>query len=161
VGRARRALGVGAGVLLLVGVLPATSEEMPRWHATVQAGSARIHGWDKRGGWLEARLGRVLFPSGIASADLGVGSSKSGEGFFSLTAGVELRPLLRARVTPFVRAEIGLLGEPEFAGYVAGLGGGLAVSLGPRLVLRGGAAWNVHGGETGPVTYYGGVQVRF
>ena len=136
-------------------------EEAPHWSATVQAGSARIHPWDVRRAWYEARFGRDLFASGILSADLGLGFSGSGEGFVSLTAGAELRPLPRARVSPFVRAEFGLLGEPEFSGSVAGLGGGLAVSLGPRFVLRGGAAWNVHGGETGPVTYYGGLQYRF
>ena len=155
------ALRVGAAIFLALWAAPVTCEEAPHWSATVQAGSARIHPWDTRRAWFEARVGRDLFASGIASADLGVGFSGSGEGFFSLTAGAELRPLPKARVSPFVRAEIGLLGEPEYGGHVAGLGGGLAVSLGSRLVLRGGAAWNVHGGETGPVTYYGGLQSRF
>ena len=148
-------------VLLLGCAAPAAPEEHHRGYATVQVGSARTHEWDRSASWMEARGGWVFLPSGVAAADLGLGWGQSGEGFLSLTAGLELRPWPRARLSPFLRGEVGLFGEPEYSGYVAGLGGGLALRLGSRWSLRAGAAWNAHGGATGPVTYYGGLQARF
>ncbi len=70
-------------------------------------------------------------------------------------------PFPRAVVSPFARAEAGFLGEPEYSGYVAGIGGGLAVRLNDRLSLRGGASWGTHGDVEGPLVCYGGVQLRW
>ena len=125
-------------------------------------GSAAIHG-KPRDGWIEARVGRSVTPGGLLSADLGVGASSADTGFTTLTTGLELNLLPRAPVSPFVRGEVGLLGEwdLEYGGTVTGAGGGLVLRLSPRLGLRGGASWNTHGGQSGPTMYYGGLQYRW
>jgi hypothetical protein len=137
----------------------ATAQERP-WIARVQAGSATIHEWGKGGVWGEALIGRS-FVGGVLSADLGLAVSSSDEGYASLTAGLEVLPFPRAVVSPFARAEAGVLGEPEYSGYVASIGGGLAVRLTDRLSLRGGATWGTHGGVNGPAVYYGGLELRW
>jgi hypothetical protein len=137
----------------------ATAQERP-WMARFQAGSSTIHEWGRRGVWGEARFGRS-FVGGVLSADLGLAVSNSDEGYGSLTAGLEVLPFPRAVVSPFARAEVGVLGEPEYSGYVAGVGGGLSVRLSERLSLRGGASWGIHGDVEGPAVYYGGLQLRW
>ena len=144
---------------LTLAAATATAQEHP-WVARFQAGSSRIHEWGRSGVWGEARLGRS-FVGGVLSADLGLAFSSSDEGYASLTAGLEALPFPRAVVSPFVRAEAGALGEPEYWGYVAGLGGGLSIRLSDRLSLRGGATWGLHGDVEGPVVYYGGLQLRW
>ena len=101
------------------------------------------------------------FVGGVLSADVGLAVSPLDEGYGSLTAGLEVLPFPRAVVSPFARAEAGVLGEPEYSGYVAGGGGGLAVRLSDRLSLRGGATWGTHGNVKGPVVYYGGLELRW
>jgi hypothetical protein len=137
----------------------ATAQEHP-WVARFQAGSARVHDWGASGVWAEAQAGRS-FVGGLLTADLGLAVSGSDEGYASLTAGLEVLPFPRAVVSPFVRAELGVLGEPEYSGYVAGVGGGLSVRLSDRLSLRGGATWGIHGDVRGPVVYSGGLQLRW
>jgi hypothetical protein len=137
----------------------AAAGERP-WIARLQAGSSTIHEWGASGGWAEARVGRS-FAGGLLSADLGLAGSSSDEGYASLSAGLEVLPFPRAIASPFARAEVGLLAEPEYSGYVAGVGGGLSVRLNERLSLRGGAAWGTHGDVKGPVVYYGGLQLRW
>jgi len=137
----------------------ATAQEHP-WTARFQAGSSTIHEWGESGAWGEARIGRS-FAGGVLSADLGLAVSGADESNASLTAGFEALPFPRAIVSPFARAEVGVLGEPEYGGYVAGIGGGLSVRLSDRLSLRGGASWGTHGDVKGPVVYYGGLQVRW
>jgi hypothetical protein len=137
----------------------ATAQERP-WVARVQAGSATVHEWGASGGWAQAQVGRS-FVGGVLSADLGLAVSSSDGGYASLTAGLEALPFPRAVVSPFARAEAGVLGEPEYGGYVAGIGGGLSVRLSERLSLRGGATWGVHGDVKGPVVYSGGLQLRW
>jgi hypothetical protein len=92
---------------------------------------------------------------------VGLALSSADEGYLSLTAGLEALPFPRAVVSPFARVEAGVLAEPEFGGYVAGVGGGLSIRLNDRLSLRGGASWGVHGDVEGPVVYYGGFQLRW
>ena len=137
----------------------ATAQERP-WVARVQAGSATIHEWGTSGVWAEAQVGRT-FAGGVLSADLGLAFSSSDEAYASFTAGLEALPFPRAVVSPFVRAEAGALGELEYWGYVAGIGGGLSIRLSDRLSLRGGATWGLHGDVEGPVVYYGGLQLRW
>jgi hypothetical protein len=137
----------------------ATAQELP-WVARVQAGSATIHERGASGGWAEAQVGRS-FVGGVLTADLGLAVSGSDEGYASLTAGVEVLPFPRAVLSPFARAEAGVLGEPEYGGWVAGVGGGLSVRLSDRLSLRGGANWGTHGAVKGPVVYSGGLQLRW
>ena len=137
----------------------ATAQEHP-WMARFQAGSSTIHEWGKSGVWGEARFGRS-FVGGRLSADLGLAVSSSDEGYGHLTAALEVLPFPRAVVSPFARAEAGVLGEPEYQGYLVGLGGGLAVRLSDRLSLRGGATWGTHGDVEGPVVYYGGLELRW
>lgn len=137
----------------------ATAQEHP-WTARFQAGGSTIHEWGEGGVWGEARIGRS-FVGGVLSADLGLAVSSSDETYGSLTAGLEVLPFPRAVVSPFARAEVGLLGEPEYGGYVAGIGGGLSVRLSEEISLRGGASWGTHGDVKGPVVYYGGLQLRW
>jgi hypothetical protein len=146
-------------LVLTLTAATATAQERP-WVARVQAGSATVHEWGASGGWAQAQVGRS-FVGGVLSADLGLAVSGSDEGYASLTAGLEALPFPRAIVSPFARAEAGVMGEPEYGGHVVGIGGGLSVRLSERLSLRGGATWGVHGDVTGPVVYFGGLQLRW
>ncbi len=153
----------GSVLLVAAGLVvsPAISAADDRpWLARFQAGSSTIHEWGRNGAWFEGRVGRS-FAGGVLSADLGLAVSSSDEGYGSLAAGFEVLPFPRAVVSPFARAEVGVLGEPEYGGYVADIGGGLGVRLNDRLSLRGGATWGLHGDVEGPVVYYGGLQVRW
>jgi hypothetical protein len=147
-------------VLALTFAASSAAAQEHAWIARFQAGGATIHDWAPSGFWAEARLGRS-FAGGVLSADLGLAFSGSDEAFGSLTVGVEALPLPKAVVSPFARVEAGFLGEPEYSGYVVGIGGGLAVRVGDRLSLRGGATWGTHGDVEGPVTYYGGAEIRW
>ncbi len=51
--------------------------------------------------------------------------------------------------------------EPEYGGFIAGAGGGLAVRLDDRFSIRAGAGWGAHGTVEGPTVYYGGLQCRW
>ena len=144
---------------LTLAAAAATAQE-DQWVARVQAGSASIHEWGASGVWAEARVGRS-FVGGVLSADLGVALAGADEAYASLTAGLEVLPFPRAVVSPFARAEMGVLGEAEYSGYMAGIGGGLSVRLSDRLSLRGGASWGIHGDVAGPVVYCGGLQLRW
>ena len=149
-------------LLALTAVLTASAAtaEDRRWLAQFQAGSATIHEWGTSGVWAEAQVGRS-FAGGLLSADLGLALSSSDEGYASLAAGFEVLPFPRTVVSPFARAEMGWLGEPEYGGYVAGIGGGVSVRLSDRLSLRGSATWGLHGDVEGPVVYSGGLRVRW
>ena len=97
----------------------------------------------------------------MLSADLGLAVSSADEGYGTLTAGLEVLPFRRAVVSPFARAEVGVLGEPEYSGYVAAVGGGLSLRLNETISLRGGASWGIRGGVEGPMLYYGRLQLRW
>ncbi len=130
------------------------------WVARFQAGSSTIHEWGQGGVWGEARVGRS-FVDGVFSADLGLAVSGSDEGYASVSAGFEVLPFPRSVASPFVRGEVGALGEPEYLGYVASFGAGLSVRLSEAISLRGGASWGTHGDVGGPVVYSGGLQLRW
>jgi hypothetical protein len=134
--------------------------EEGRWGARFQAGSATIHDRGASGTWYEGGVGRS-FAGRVLSADLGLAVSGADEDYASLTAGFEVLPFPRAIASPFARVEAGVLWEPEYGGYVAAAGGGLAIRLHDRLSLRGGATWGVHGDAEGPIVYYGGLQFRW
>jgi hypothetical protein len=144
---------------LTLGAAAATAQERP-WVARVQAGSSTIHEWGQGGAWGEARVGRS-FVDGVFSADLGLAVSGSDEEYASVSAGFEVLPFPRSVVSPFVRAEVGALGEPEYLGYVAAIGGGLSLRLNQTISLRAGASWGTHGDVEGPVVYSGGLQLRW
>ena len=139
---------------------PPDSRVHTPWFVQANFGTARIHSWDPRAGWVEARIGRTI-GSRSTSIDLGVALSSGRPEFGSLTSGFEVRPWPLARFSPFVRGEVGFLGESDFGGAVAGSGGGLILRVGSRIGLRMGVALNVHGGEKGPVTSYGGLEYRW
>ena len=134
--------------------------DYPRWSVQALIGSARLHSWDERTGWVQFRVGRTI-GSPITSVDVGMGGSGSRAPFTSLTTGLEIRPLPQALVSPFIRGEVGVLGESDFVGVVAGAGGGGVIRLGSRFGLRTGASLNFHGGEKGPITFYGGLEYRW
>ena len=146
--------------LVLVLTASAAAAEDRRWFAQLQAGRATLHDWDPSGRWYEGRVGRS-FSGRVLSADLGLVLSGAAEDYASLGAGFEVLPFPRAIVSPFARVEAGVMWEPESGGYIAGVGGGLAVRLDDRLSLRGGASWGVHGDVEGPVVYCGGLQFRW
>jgi hypothetical protein len=153
---------VRVSLLALTLVLTASgaTAEGRRWLAQFQAGRATLHEWDPSGAWYEARVGRSL--SGrVLSADVGLVLSGAAEGYASLTAGFEVLPFPRGVLSPFARVEAGAMWEPEYGGYIAGVGGGLALRLDDRLSLRGGASWGLHGDIRGPVVYSAGLQVRW
>jgi hypothetical protein len=145
--------------LAVVLASPAAAGEHP-WFAQLQGGHATLHEWDPSGAWWEGRVGRS-FSSGVLAADLGLVLSGSAESYASITGGFEVLPFPRALVSPFARVEAGLMWEPEYGGFIAGAGGGLAVRLSDRLSLRGGASWGGHGDTSGPTVYYGGARVRW
>lgn len=148
-------------VILTLTASVATAQQHP-WVLRLQGGSATIHAWEASGFWGQAQVGRS-FARGVLSADLGPAISTAGQGYLSLTAGFEALPFPKVIVSPFARAELGMLveGDLEYGGYVAGVGGGLVVRLNDRLSLRGGASWGVHGDVEGPIVYCGGLQVRW
>ena len=132
----------------------------PRWSVRAIYGHTRLHPQDARTDWVDLRIGRTI-RSPMTSIDFGIAGSGSRGGFTSVTSGFELRPLPRTRISPFVRAEIGVLGESDFGGVVGGVGTGLFLHLHSGLGFRIGAAANVHGLTRGPVTYYGGLEYRW
>lgn len=134
--------------------------DVRRWAARISFGSARIHSWDERAEWMDIRFARFI-RSGMTSIDFGISGSGSRGPFTSLTFGVEVRPRPLALVSPFVRTEVGLLGESDYGGIVAGIGGGAVFRLNSRFGLRAGIALNVHGRAKGPVTSYGGLEYRW
>ena len=146
--------------LAVVLIASAAAAEDLRWFAGFQAGHATLHDWDPGGNWYEGRVGRS-FSGRVLSADLGLVLSAAAESYASLTAGFEVLPFPRAVASPFAGVEAGVMWEPEFSGYVAGAGGGLAIRLDDRFSIRGGASWGVHGGAEGPIVYYGGLQLRW
>ena len=148
-------------LVFLLGLTAAgtTAQERP-WVAHFQAGNSTIHSWGKNGSWGEARVGRS-FRDRTLSADLGLAVSSSDETYRQLTVGLELLPFPRSVVSPFARAEAGLLSEPEYVSYVASVGAGLSVRLSDALSVRGGASLGTHGGVRGPVVYFGGLQLRW
>src|SRR5262245_61886510 len=137
-----------------------SSENNRKWFVRAMLGSTRIHPWDDRGGWGEVRVGRTI-GSASTSIDVGFAASGSRASFASLTSGLELQPWQASRISPFVRGEIGFLGESDYAGWIAGAGAGVVLRLRPRLGLRAGGALNAHGGVRGPVTSYGGMEYRW
>lgn len=146
---------------LTLAATEATAQEHP-WMARFQVGSSRIPEWSESGVWGEARIGRS-FVGGMLSADLGLAFSSLEAGYGSLAAGFEVLPFPRGVVSPFVRGEVGALGEPEYLslGYVASVGAGLSVRLSEAISLRGGASWGTCGYVEGPVVYSGGLQFRW
>ena len=79
----------------------------------------------------------------------------------SPTSGLEIQPWHAKRISPFLRGELGVLGESDYGGWIVGGGGGVVVRLTPRMGLRSGVALNAHGGVRGPVSTYGGLEFRW
>ena len=146
--------------LMVVFTASAATAEDRRWFAQFQAGRATLHEWDPGGAWYEGRFGRS-FSGRVLSADLGMVLSGAAEDYASLTAGFEVLPFPRGVLSPFARVEAGVMWEPEYGGYIAAAGGGLALRLNDRLSLRGSATWGLHGDVEGPVVYSGGLRVRW
>ena len=109
----------------------------------------------------QKKVSPTVFAKAKMQIDVGFASSGSRASFASLTSGLELQPWQASRISPFVRGEIGFLGESDYAGWIAGAGGGVVLRLRPRLGLRAGGALNAHGGVRGPVTSYGGMEYRW
>jgi hypothetical protein len=139
---------------------PPSSEDNRKWFVRTAVGTGQIHPWDAWAEWVDIRVGRKV-GTGSTSIDFGIAGSGSRGAFTSMTVGSELQPWHANRVSPFMRGELGILGESDYAGWIAGVGGGVVVRLTPRLGLRSGVAFNAHGGVRGPVTTYGGMEFRW
>jgi hypothetical protein len=137
----------------------ATSADANRkWVMRMAVGISQIHPWNSGAEWVDIRVGRIAGP---ISVDFGIAGSGSRGPFVSLTAGPEIQPWRSKRVSPFLRGELGILGESDYGGFIAGGGGGAVVRLTPRVGLRTGAALNAHGGVRGPLTAYSGLEFRW
>lgn len=156
-----------AAVLILSSALlaaPTGAQDLRGFYLRGEAGSSDIHQRGDWSGWFAGRLGRGFGERRLFSADVGLAFSGTDEGYVSATAGLEGLLLPRARLSPFIRLEAGMLVEPEFAGLVVGAGGGLALRLSDRLRLRAGVTWSTHGsgeGGGGPVHAGAGLEYRW
>jgi hypothetical protein len=143
---------------------PATARDLEGWYLRGELGTADIHGRSEWERWFAGRVGRAFGESGVFAADVGLAFSGADEGYGTATVGLEGRFAPEARVSLFVRAEAGLLAEPEFAGLVLGAGGGLAVRLTDRMALRVGVTASTHGwgeGGGGPIHAGGAFEYRW
>ena len=124
---------IALAVLCVACAAPVAAEDMyPARYARAEAGVA------VEVPWLAARIGRTL-SGGALALDLGAGGSFEGRGFLTLTGGLEARAFTRSRVSPFARAEGGLLSQSR-----AGISG--VVSLGGGLSLRLDREWSARAG---------------
>jgi hypothetical protein len=139
---------------------PTSLEDNRKWFVRTVVGTGQIHPWDDWAEWVDIRVGRKV-GAGSTSIDFGIAGSGSRAAFMSLTGGVEAQPWHAKRVSPFLRGELGILGESDYGGWIVGCGGGAVVRLTPRVGLRTGVALNAHGGVRGPVTTYGGLEFRW
>ena len=145
-------------LLLATPQLLSAQDDVDRWFARFAAGSTRLHEYNDQSAWFESRVGRGF---GRQFVSLDVGFAGCAAGFGSLTSGLEFKPIPQARVSPYARVEAGVLGESDFGGGVYGIGAGIALRLQPRAGLRFGTALNSHGGQRGPVSFYGGFEFRW
>ena len=141
--------------------VPALDADEPKWAVRASFGTMRLHSWDRRDNWGEVRVGRVVGSTGIVFVDGGISASSGRNSYGTLSGGIEIRPFPRKIITPFVRGELGMLGESDFVGFLAGIGGGATVRLSRRFGIRAGATLNMHGGVRGPVTAYSGFEFRW
>lgn len=132
----------------------------PAWSFRLEAGQAEIHRPGATGAMIGGALGRAV-GAGYLRLDLAVAGAAADEGFRSLSAGPEVHLLPRSPVTPIAAAHVGLLAEPEYAGWFADVGGGLLVRANRSLALRGVVSRGTHGGASGPHTIVVGLEVAF
>ncbi len=133
----------------------------PTWFLRVEGGAAKIDDRDPSSAWLGARFGRQIPRNGILRWDMGFAGSGADEGFFTFTGGVELQPVPSFIVSPIIRAEIGLLAEPEFGGVVYAGQFGLAINPARVISIRGVYQIAGHGGEPGPDGFLGAIEFRW
>jgi len=135
-------------------------KSLPPWYGKIEMGRAEIHVHGAEGSWLAIRLGRRLDESGYAWLDLGFTRAGADGGFGTLELGIELQPLPRAVVTPFLGLGGGILGESEFTGTMGRASLGVDARLQRNISLRVGIQGASHGGEPGPNVIFGGCEVR-
>jgi len=92
---------------------------------------------------------------------MGLAGSGADEGFFTFTGGIELQPVPSFIVSPIIRAEIGLLAEPEFGGVVYAGQFGLAINPARVISIRGVYQIAGHGGAAGPDGLLGAIEFRW
>jgi hypothetical protein len=139
---------------------PISVDDNRKWVLRTTFGTSRLHPWDQWAEWVDIRVGRQI-GAGSTAIDFGIAGSGSRGAVMSLTGGVEVQPWHAKRVSPFLRGELGILGESDYGGWIAGGGGGVVVRLTPRLGLRTGVALSSHGSVRGPVTAYSGFEFRW
>jgi hypothetical protein len=133
---------------------------LPPWFIEAEFGRADIHDREAEGNWLAVRVGRRLDASGYARLGLGYTTSSADGGFGTLELGIELQPLPRTVVTPFLGLGAGFLGESDFFGTMVRVTLGVDVRLQRHISIRGGIQRGSHGGEPGPNVIFGGVDFR-
>jgi len=166
-----------AVVLCLAFTLSTSLSAQPTGFVAVDLGGAAMRGGVDptafRTAWGGVRIGGLLGPGRGLALDVGMSGVGGSNAFCTYTAGLEVRAWSRARVSPFVRAEAGFLDSWDDREGTArqdlflltGLGGGLAIRVGPRMACRVGLTFHGHGaweeGHYGPVVAYGGVEFRW
>jgi len=138
---------------------PTSFEPNRKWVSRITVGLSQTHPWERGAEWVEFRVGRKI-GEGMTTVDFGIAGTGSRGPFMTLTSGLEVQPWHAKRISPFVRGELGIVGESDYGGWTAGGGGGAVVRLSPRLGLRTGVAINAHGGVRGPVSAYVGFEFR-
>lgn len=137
------------------------AQTVTRWSFRVEAGRAEIHRTTSTGGIYIGTLSREVGRSGILRFEGGLTLSGADEGFAALSAGVELRPLPEARITPYGKANAGLMWEPEYAGSIYTATVGLLLRVGDRTRILGAITRGTHGETYGPHSFSFGLERGF
>ena len=153
-----RILTLLVGALLIPG--RGVAQQAPSTFVRLEVGRAEIHRASSSGAAVALRVGSTVRRSGTVRMDLGASYSGADLAYLTLEAGVELRPLPAARLTPVARVGAGLLAEKGFGGPVLCLGVALEAELSARTALRLGYQLAEHGGARGPNVWFAGLEAR-
>ncbi|HET9315935.1 MAG TPA: hypothetical protein VFQ51_10115 [Vicinamibacteria bacterium] len=148
-------------ITLLIGMLALCSGAHayagePRWALWGEGGWTRIHD-DDRAGVGALRLQRDLDSRRMFRVQAGLVLSLYG----AVDLGVEAHPWPGSRVSPFVGAGLGLMGEEDYGGPFFRGTAGLQVMLSRSVLLRGAVQAGTHDGQAGPHLATIGLGWRF
>lgn len=158
----RRWKGMGcAAVCLAATAAGLEAQTARRWSFRVEAGRAEIHRETSTGGIYAGAFSREIVRSGIIRLEGGLTLSGADEGFGALSVGVELRPLPDARITPYGKANAGVMWEPEYGGSIYTATLGLFLRVGDRTRILGAITRGTHGATYGPHSFSFGLERGF
>ena len=148
-------------VLLLFLPEVLSAQTLKPWLVRVEVGRAEIHRSESTGWVAGLRLGRDLGAKRNLRVEGGIVASAADEDFIALDTSLELRPVPKAAVSPFVGAAAGLMVEPEYGGTVFRAGAGFDLNFTARNCLRLSLYRGTHGGAGGPHLITVGLGLRF